>query len=185
MPLQMRPGSPGRPPSDERYYSPDRDIAWCFQPLAAAAVNGMRRDHWEPWYGEYLAATGTTEQDVARACMAMCKASTSFLDTKITEPAQALEAAGFFATPKPAQLAVAAKLGQVMLGAFFTAIRDVHQVGQKPINQSDMDYLVQAAERFLFSLAVVPHGKAEQSEGSGAAAGADAGSPESPPPAGG
>lgn len=116
--LQMRPSSGGRA------YSPTRDLAWNFPVLVKHALHQMGETDWEAWFGDYLRHTNTTEEDLGKVAKAMALAFNYMLETDIKTPGEALQKAGFFDTPAPAQMAVCSKIAQVMVGAYFAGVRD-------------------------------------------------------------
>jgi hypothetical protein len=121
MPVQMR-----LSPSDERFYSPDRDLAYCTPHLVLRAMQSLDPDNQEPWIKEYLAANNiTNDQLVEGAASLAIYLNKTMLDPQYKEPYDALNAAGFFSLPQAVQNVICMKLGQVFVSAFFSAIRDV------------------------------------------------------------
>ena len=66
------------------------------------------------------------------------------------QPFDALKRAGFFALPEPVQIAFLAKLGQVLLSAFFVSAREVTgNPGDPPV---DKVVLQQAADDLIAAI---------------------------------
>ncbi len=120
--LQVRPAS-----GDSRFYSPNRDLAWCFPSLLKAAFNSMGSEDWyrEPWWADYLRYHNVNEEELGQVAIAMANAIKNFADPEINSPAEALLKSGFFNVHPAAQLAVCAKIGQICIGAYYTCMRDV------------------------------------------------------------
>jgi hypothetical protein len=111
--------------SKQPFYSPGRDLAYCYPVLFSNVCTLLKREHWEPWFADYLAAKGVTEADLAAAASAMVAGVQLMIESNPESPKAALEAGGFFATKPEAQLVLAARVGQVITGAFFVAVQQV------------------------------------------------------------
>ncbi len=127
--LQLRPTN-----GDSRFYAPNRDLAYCFPFLVRTALEGITDEAWkaEPWWSEYLDFHNVTMDDVTEAAGAMARAFKLFTDKECTSPAEALANSGFFDTKPQAQLAIAAKIGQAAVGAFYVSIRDTLRDEEDP-----------------------------------------------------
>lgn len=121
--LQIRPTS-----GDRRFYSPNRDLAYCFPNLFKIALKELIDDSsWinHSWWSDYLKFHSVSVEDIQEAAVAMMLSFQYFSDKDCDSPAAALVKADFFNTKPAAQLAIAARLGQVCTGAFFTSLRDI------------------------------------------------------------
>lgn len=126
--LQIRPKGTNDP-----FYGPHRDLAYLFPHIAYAAMQGLDAGAWQPWYKEWLNHNGVTEEQLgegARVLALFCKCCTAKIDEHSAE--DVLERVGFFDLPRPVQFVIQAKLGQIMLGAFFASIREVTYLGEQP-----------------------------------------------------
>lgn len=111
---------------DPRFYSPDRDIAHCSYNLIGKAITGLDPEKQEPWIRTFLEANKLTTDDLAKGAEVVAKyMNDTMLDPEHKEPLDALAKAGFFDLPESVQTIVLAKIGQVYIATFFTAIRDV------------------------------------------------------------
>jgi len=143
MGLQMRIS-----PQDGRWYSPDRDLAYCMHHLAGRAVAGLDLGRREPWVQRFIDSRGITEDQLCEAAAAYAR----YLNGALFEPAHAqpfsaLEAAGFFNLPEDVQTLFLAKLGQVFTSAFFVSARDVtNDPSQPPVDKRAMSDAVSAME---------------------------------------
>lgn len=142
--LQQRPD--GRNGStDKRWYSPHRDIAYCWQGLVEAAADGLAETNWQEWFKGYFQHVGVTEEELGRAIAVYVQFMVHSADPDITTPREALEKAGWFELSPGAQAGLCLKLGQVMTCTFFSAIRDVTFDDQPP--QVAEKTLMEAARR--------------------------------------
>jgi hypothetical protein len=148
--LQARPKGTNDP-----FYAPHRDVAYMFPHLALAAMRGLDAGNWLPWYKEYLNHHGVTEDmlgEGARALALFCNGCTDEVEDTAAE--HVLERSGFFALPKPVQFVIQAKLGQLLLGAYFMSIREVTHQGEAP--PLDMLSIVKGAERAAYYMSMGP-----------------------------
>lgn len=127
-------------------YNPNRDIAYCVPSLITAAVWGLRKENWEPWIKPYIDQSHVTEADIAAAIEKYALALRAMrMDARISTPKEALEQSGFLACPPAAVVVVMAKIGQIMTGAFFNAIKDVTYIGDG--SRKDIEQMVEEAEQ--------------------------------------
>ncbi len=121
MPLQIR-----LSPTENRLYSPDRDLAYCSAKLVMRAIQGLDPERQEPWVLKYLADNKIVPDELVEGAMVMAKyLNHTLLDPQYKQPFEALEAAGFFKLSPAVQTIICAKVGQVFISAFFPSIRDV------------------------------------------------------------
>lgn len=126
-------------------YSPQRDLAYMYPHAMREAIAGLDQVHWQDYFRGWLVAEGLTEADLGSAVVKLCDAHQLFIgDPTIEQPADALERAGFFAVPHPARIMVFERLGEVMMGGFFVALREVTPLGNVPNNAVDLAMMVAA-----------------------------------------
>lgn len=113
-------------------FSPGRDIAYFWPKIVEMAYKGLADMPWEPWYGKYLQDNGVSKDDVLKALVAFSRFCMNAVVTEIESPFEALEKAGFFDCPLPAQLVVMTKIGQLSAGAYWAGIRDCSRQGEIP-----------------------------------------------------
>ena len=121
-----------RAPGEKRWYSPDRDMAYCWQSMVRAAANGLAAVSWEDWFRDYFAHSGLTEDQIGEAMVVYIKSIVKLTEPGISSHKQALEECGWFNLHPAAQIAVLMRLGQVATASFFTCIRDVTIEGEAP-----------------------------------------------------
>lgn len=148
MPLQMRPRGGGLS------YAPYRDIAHCFSGIAKVAVNQLDKTDWNYLICDYLTAAGMTEEDLGKAAVALAKYINLCCNPDIKSPLEALQQAGFLDLPVPAQLALAAKLGEAFVGFFFNCTREAHALEEQ---QLGLDDLMVSAEAVCAQMSKLSH----------------------------
>ena len=135
-------------PHDERFFSPDRDLAYCTPHLVYRAMVGLDPGKRESWIDSYLQKNNISEEELAKG--AECLAdylNRSVLDPQYKQPFEALEASKFFDVAFDVQTLILAKIGQVYMSGFFTSIRDVTRTPDKPA--ADMTKLSEEAKRLV------------------------------------
>lgn len=148
--LQARPKGTNDP-----FYGPHRDVAYMFPHLALAAMKGLDTGNWQPWYDTWLKLHGITEEQLgegARRLALFCNSCTEEVDDQSAE--HVLERVGFFDLPDPVQFVIQAKLGQLLLGAFFMSIREVTHLGEAP--PMDLKAIVDGSERAAYYMSMGP-----------------------------
>lgn len=127
-----------RSPTDGRAYSPDGDIAHNFIDLLRRSFYGLEPHLWEDWYGDYLKFKGATAEDLEKVALAMAQYIRHVGDPEVKDPLEALTKAGFFETNSAAQLAVMAKLGQILTCAYFTRFREAHTPNYAEVKAAEL-----------------------------------------------
>jgi len=113
-------------------YAPYRDIAHFFPHLARAAAYGLAREAWDPWLAGYLEHTNVDESCLGDAAVVLAKLINTSTAAELEGVVPWLEGAGFFELPAPAQFALLAEIGQVVLGMFFMGIREATAINTRP-----------------------------------------------------
>ena len=129
MPLQWRRKEP-RAGGRDMFYTIERDLAYIGPDLVRAAMYALDEQYYEEWFKQFFVEHGLTEEDLI---VAVRKFSPAFADIiKTTDPPAALAASGFSELPYPAQLAFYCKLGQVLLAAVWSGVKDVAKPESDP-----------------------------------------------------
>lgn len=135
--------------SDAETYAPARDIFRLGPKLITAALKGFGEDEtdvakWPGWYGDWLRARGVTNTDIGNAAVALARAVGYFTaDPAVMKtPEQALEKSEFYKCRPEAQAAIYMRLGEVVMGSIFVAIRDVTPRNGTPPNAMDIRELI-------------------------------------------
>jgi hypothetical protein len=155
MTLQIRP----KDNADAPAYCPQRDIAYCFPGIVTRTIRGLRDAKVDSWLMTHMyqmcslrggCSEAEVREELARACLALAQGVRRFHEPSWADPGEALQE--FRELPVPVQVAVMAKIGQLMTGAFFTAVRDVTDWGAEAPKAVDIPSLVAAADEAAESL---------------------------------
>ncbi len=137
---------------DSRFYSPDRDLAYCSPHLIHRALAGLDPDKQEAWISDYLLLNSIDQEHLVEAAKCLADyANTTMLDPNYDSPYAALTASGFFNLRKEVQVIVLSKLGQVFLSAFFSCARDVTRDPKDP--PIDLKLISEQAQTLVNKLA--------------------------------
>lgn len=127
--------------NDPRWYNVNRDVAHNFAHAIRETARRLDEKCW-PELVALLENQKVTDEDLGIACQALCQFVASAADNPKETMQQALDRSGWFASPFPAQVAVLAVLGTVLLGYYWIGVRDATVGGVGPT--ADMDDLRQA-----------------------------------------
>lgn len=142
--IQIAKGTPGVL-TDAEMYAPHRDIANNYVWLLQSAMHQLHPDRLEDWLKAFAMAAGIGPEEIAKTVETFAAAIVLLkTDLTIQKPLEALTQAGFFATPPAAQVILCAKLGQIITGAYCTAVRDVADP-RRPPQVNDVNALVAAS----------------------------------------
>ena len=112
-------------------YNPQRDLAYCYMPALEEAVKGLTVEAAPSWLKDIAVEAEVTEDTLASAVQTLLNAHELFItDLAIREPAEALEKSGFLYLPPAVRILLLYRLGEVLMGGFFVAIRDVTRYGK-------------------------------------------------------
>lgn len=143
MPIQMRLSE-----TDSRRYSPDRDLAYCGPHLVNAALLGLEIGNQDKWIVDFLKNNNVQDEFLAAAGKTIAEYMNKALaNPEYKTPFESLTAVGFFALPPEVQTIVCAKLGQALLCALFTCVRDVIRDPNEPY--FDAKAIGAAAEKLI------------------------------------
>jgi hypothetical protein len=120
---------------DRRRYNPSRDIAYAWPNLMKAALIGFEKEKSEPITAYLIEQSGINDRDLGELVARYANYFQECLaqgDKNHKTPEDALVACGFFDLPSSHQAVLLARLGQIITGAFFYAIRDVHVDSEDP-----------------------------------------------------
>jgi len=138
---QYRPkGDPGALP-----YSPQRDLANIYTPMLKEVFYGLDEKNWAPYMREWFEKEGVDEEMVGKAVQVFVEAHRLFIrDRKVTCPADAFEQAGINHLPPAVRVALFERMGQVLMGGFFIALRDTTMQGQQSAVATDLVEMIAA-----------------------------------------
>lgn len=118
---------------DNLPFSPQRDLAYLYPEACREAFGLLDKVNWPEYFQDWLDATDLTEYDLAAGVNSFCDAHELFVgDPTVTNPGEAFARAGFLDIPHPVRVLIFEVLGEVLMGGFFVAIRDVTIRGSIP-----------------------------------------------------
>lgn len=131
-------------------YNPERDFAYITGTLLKAAIENLDMKALRPDQAVWFTENHVTEAEVVAAVDALSKSQRDFV--KAYDPVTSFEAAlsrhGFFDVRYPVRQFLFAAVGEVMCSAWFTAVREVSNVGFDSPAQDDMARFASAARDF-------------------------------------
>lgn len=138
---QIRPeGDPSAPP-----YAPQRDVANIFLPMLREVFTSLDEKNWNPFFQRMFEQHGITEDQLGELVTKFMEAHRLFIrDRTVNSPADAFEQAGLTAAADPVKYALFCRLGEVVTGGFFIALRDVTMQGHESAVASDMATMIAA-----------------------------------------
>lgn len=126
--------------SNGHKYNPERDFAYITGTLLKAAIENLDSKALRPDQAVWYSDNYVTESEVVAAVDALSKAQREFV--KAYDPVSSFEAAlgrhGFFDARYIVRQFLFAAIGEIMCGAWFTAVREVSNVGCDSPAQNDM-----------------------------------------------
>ena len=134
-----------RPRGGGDAYSPQRDLAYCYPPAMKEALRALDKERWTDEVRALFRTLHVTENEVSRAVKALTDAHTAFImDPQVKCAVDALRNAGWYNQRAEVRYLIYGRLGEVMLGGFFLAIRDVRMLGEEPPHSREIaDFIVE------------------------------------------
>lgn len=125
--------------SDGPLYHPERDFAYITPTLMKQAIENMSappNPDVEVWKKE----NNITEAEIVTAAEALADAQRDFVNSAdpVTSLQQALHRRSYFDLRMPVRLLLEAMIGQVMIGAWFKAVREITQINEESPVQNEM-----------------------------------------------
>lgn len=121
-------------------YSPERDYAYITPTLMVTAIENMDSQAAGPEALAWRSSCGVTAEDVVKVAEAVADAQREFVNA--ADPVHSLEQAlarhGFYDLRYPVRQLLFAAVGEVFLGAWFKAVREVSLVGEESPASTDM-----------------------------------------------
>lgn len=139
--LSMRPKGGG--PS----YAPQRDLAYVYPHAMKEAFVALDKANWSDEMTALIKKLGITEEDIGKAAFTLAEASNMFLNVEdIASANDALVKAGWYDHPVAVRYLIYGRLGEVMLGGFFVAIRDISGMDEEAANKREVADLIAAGK---------------------------------------
>ena len=130
-------------------YHPERDFAYITPTLMRQAIDNMSEPP-NPEIAEWKKQNNITEAEIVAAAEALADAQRDFVSNAdpVTSLHQAMHRRNFFALPLPSRLLLQAMIGEVMIGAWFRAVREVSTKGEESPVQNEMCRFSAAVREF-------------------------------------
>lgn len=130
-------------------YHPERDFAYITPTLMRQAIDNMSVPP-NPEIEEWKKQSNITEAEIVAAAEALAAAQRDFVSVAdpVTSLHQALHRRDYFALPVSARLLLQAMIGEVMMGAWFKAVREVSIKGEESPVQNEMCRFSAAVREF-------------------------------------
>lgn len=130
-------------------YHPERDFAYITPTLMRQAIDNMSEPV-NPEIETWKEQQGITEADVILAAEALADAQKDFvsLADPVSSLHQALHRRKYFSLPVSVRLLLQAMVGEVMIGAWFLAVREVSIKGEESPAQNEMCRFSAAVREF-------------------------------------
>lgn len=133
-----------RTQTDSRLYSPNGDLAHNMLHLLKHCAYGLDPGVIDQMYSDYMEFKQCTFDDLAAVAKALVLYLYYANDPQVPDVKSALENAGYFELNPAAQLIFQAKLGQVVLCAYFTRTREAND---PDVVKLQVDELMKKAEK--------------------------------------
>lgn len=130
-------------------YNPERDFAYITPTLMKQAIENMSAPP-NPEFEDWKKANNVTENEIILAAEALAAAQRDFVSTAdpVDSLHQALQRRDYFALPLSVRLFLQAMIGEVMMGAWFKAVREVSMKGEESPAQNEMCRFTAAVREF-------------------------------------
>ena len=138
---QFRPkGDPTASP-----YAPQRDLANIFLPMLRETFASLDAANWNDFFKKLFDDAGITEADIGQIVPKFAEAYRLFIrDREVDSPMAAFERAGITEAHDAVKYALFCRLGEVVTGGFFIALRDVTMQGHESPCAADMALMLAA-----------------------------------------
>lgn len=146
---QIRPkGDPSAAP-----YAPQRDLANIFLPMMRETFASLDAENWNDFFRELFVARGITEDGLGTIVPKFAEAYRLFIrDREVDSPAEAFARAGVTEEDDVIKYALFCRLGEVVTGGFFVALRDVTMQGHESPCATDMASMLAAGRELAVRL---------------------------------
>jgi len=126
-------------------YAPHRDLAYIYTPMLKEVFAGLDHINWQEYFSDWLEATEVTEGDLAEGVRCFVEAHQMFIrDRSVENPEDAFVKSGFMDLPNPVRVLIFERVGEVVMGGWFIALRDITYHGQLPSNAVEIADMVAA-----------------------------------------
>jgi len=131
--------------SDGLLYCPQRDLAYIYAPAMKEAIKALDKDEWTDTVKLLVTRLHLTEREISVAVGCLVEAHKMFVNVpKVSSAQDALLRSGWYECNPGARYLVYGRLGEVMLGGFFLALRDVSPIADESAQQHQIADFVAA-----------------------------------------
>jgi hypothetical protein len=132
-------------------YNPERDYAYITPTLMVTAIENMDREAVGQEEVTWRQANNITAEDVVKVAEAVADAQRDFVNAAdpVHSLTQALARHGFYHLRFPVRQLFFASIGEVFLGAWFKAVREVSCVGEESPASTDMARFAATVREFV------------------------------------
>jgi hypothetical protein len=93
-------------------------------------MHALDERYYEDWFKEFFTEAGLSEEHLVYGAEKFAQAFNKIVSS--SDPPAAMDEAGFSSLPHPVQLAIYCKLGQVLLAAVWSGVKDVSKPDSDP-----------------------------------------------------
>jgi hypothetical protein len=138
--MNIRPRQGDGPP-----YSPQRDLAYIYAPAMKEALLALDQTNWGPEIRQLCQQLELSEDDIGQAAAALAQAQRYFVNHDDCPDAHAaLTQAGWYDCKPGARYLVTGRLGEVIIGGFCLALRDVSVYAAESAQHRELSEVVAA-----------------------------------------
>jgi hypothetical protein len=140
---------------DRRRYNPSRDIAYCWPSIMQSAMDRVSKGTGLPWFMSLVKKHQVTDEALSKTAKAIAHymAACNKPDECPSNVKDAMEKSGLFECDETAKMLLYAALGETMMAAFYSSIRDVLVEDEpSPLNDKRLIELVGSSmDRIFYS----------------------------------
>lgn len=135
---------------DGPVYSPQRDLAYIYAPAMREAITALDEVNWSEPIRELVSKLGITEDDIGEAVRRLTEAHAHFVnDPEVQTPNDALNKTGWYDLPAACRYLIYGRLGEVMLGGFFVALRDTSRLADESAQSREIAEFIAAGREVM------------------------------------
>jgi hypothetical protein len=131
-------------------YSPQRDLAWIYAPAMREAVRALDQVNWSDDIQRICKQCNVTEEDITLAVGKLTEAHRYMVNhPDVEQPVDALDKVGWYNVHPVARYLIYGRLGEVMLGGFFLALRDTSEFAKEAAQAKEIADFIAAGQMVM------------------------------------
>lgn len=133
---------------DRRRYNPSRDIAYCWPNIMKSAMNRLSKGSALHWFISLIDKYGVSDEDLENTAkaMALYMALCNKPDDEPSDILSLMDKSGLTKCDDTSKMLLYAALGETMMAAFYSAIRDVLIEDEpSPLNDARLAEVISAS----------------------------------------